>query len=261
VRGSGVGLPVSPREAAPWWAALALVGAAAWVYTIGQARDIGAGPGTMGMTFSFFVGMWVVMMAAMMLPAIGPQAAGETLALGRSADVTSRIAGVLSFGAGFLIPWAAYGVLAFFALKGTGHLAESSPGVAKWLGVAIFAVAGVYQVSRLKYRALVHCRMVMSHATSDGSITRSVVSGARDGAMCVGCCWAIMAVFFAVGVMNVLAMALLAALIFVEKIAPRPRTVAGVGGVAFVGLAIAAAVHPSLLSGLHLGGMTMPGGM
>src|SRR5436190_13096074 len=94
VRGSGVGLPVSPREAAPWWAALALVGALAWVYTVGQARDMGAGPGTMGMTFFFFVGMWVVMMAAMMLPAIGPQAAGETLSWGRSADVTSRIAGV-----------------------------------------------------------------------------------------------------------------------------------------------------------------------
>jgi predicted metal-binding membrane protein len=247
----------SLRGAAPVWAALVLAGGLAWIVTVGQARDMGVGPGTMGMAFPLFLGMWAAMMAAMMLPAIGPQAAGETT-LGVRA---LRIPNGLAFGAGFLVPWAAYGVLAFVALKGTGRLADSSPGAARWLGIAIFAIAGLYQLSPWKIRALEHCRMSM-HGSERPGIPSSLAAGIRDGAMCVGCCWALMAVLFAVGVMNLLAMGLLAAVIFAEKILPRPRLIAGVAGAAFLGLAVAAAVHPSLLSGLTGSDMAMAvGGM
>jgi predicted metal-binding membrane protein len=247
----------SLRGTAPVWAALALAGGLAWIVTVGQARDMGVGPGTMGMAFPLFLGMWAAMMAAMMLPAIGLQAAGES-SLGARA---LRIPNGLAFGAGFLVPWAAYGALAFAALKGTGRLADSSAGAAKWLGVGIFAVAGLYQLSPWKMKALAHCRMSM-HRSEHPNVASSVAAGASDGAICVGCCWALMAVFFAVGVMNLLAMALLAIVIFAEKILPRPRLVAGVAGIAFLGLAVAAAVHPSLLSGLTGSDMPMAvGGM
>src|SRR5437763_9765180 len=141
----------SLRRAAPLWAVLAVVGAVAWIVTVREARSMGVGPGTMGMAFPSFTWMWVAMMAAMMLPAVGLLAAEETVGAGTArAGATWRIPGVLAFGAGFLVPWAAYGALAFAALVGTGHLVDASPGVARWLGVGIFAAAGAYQLSPWK---------------------------------------------------------------------------------------------------------------
>jgi len=246
---------LSLRAAGPVWASLAALGGIAWVVTVGQARDMGVGPGTMDMTFPFFLAMWAGMMAAMMLPAIGVQAAGE-LAPATSSATAIRIPRGLAFGIGFLVPWAAYGALAFAALVGTGRLADSSPGAAKWLGVAMLAAAGIYQLSPWKLRALRHCRMAM-HTGARTWLSSGLAAGVRDGGICVGCCWALMATLFAVGVMNLLAMAGLAAVIFAEKILPRPRLIAGLAGVAFLGLAVAAAVHPSILSGLTGSEMAM----
>jgi predicted metal-binding membrane protein len=249
------------RGTASVWAVLAVAGAAAWVLTAGQADSMGSGPGTMGMAFPFFVGMWVAMMAAMMLPAIGPHAADELVV--RRAALAERVTGAIAFGSGFLVPWAVYGLLAFVALLGTGRLADSSPGIAKWLGVTIFAVAGVYQLTPAKRWFLAHCRMVMvTHG--GGPVAGGFSSGLRDGTICVGCCWALMTILFAVGVMNIWAMVGLAVVIFAEKILPRPGLVAALAGVIFLGLAVVAAVHPSILSGLHMSDMGMPldmGGM
>ncbi len=237
------------RIAAPFWLVLALIGALAWVMAAGEARDMGAGPGTMGMTFPFFLGMWVSMMAAMMLPAIGPQAAGGRIFGGRTA--VGRLPGVLGFGAGFLLPWAAYGAVAFPVLSGVGSLVESSPVAARWLGVGIVAVAGLYQFTRMKRRALDHCRMAL-HASGVGPVAGDLKAGIVDGAVCVGCCWALMATLISVGVMNLAAMVGLAAVIFSEKVLPRPRLVAGIAGVALLVLAVAAAIDPSLLAGVAM---------
>ena len=210
---------------------------------------MGSGPGTMGMALPFFAVMWLAMMAAMMLPALGPQAAGEVVSA-RAAGV-SRLAGTLAFGGGFLLPWVAYGLLAYLALLGTGRLAAASPGSAKWLGVAIFATAGIYQFTPAKRWSLGHCRMAMA-AHGGRPVTGGFLSGARDGFICVGCCWALMTVLFATGVMNIWVMAGLAAVIFAEKVLPRPKVVAGLAGVTLLGLAFAAVIHPSLLAGLRV---------
>src|SRR5919198_1035830 len=124
----------------PTWFLLALVGAGAWIYTVTRARSMGVGPGTMDMAVVFFTTMWVAMMAAMMLPAIGPLAAEEGVAITGRSDVPSLVGPALAFGAGFLVPWAIYGALAYLAFAWTGHLVTSSPLAAKWLGVGIFAV-------------------------------------------------------------------------------------------------------------------------
>lgn len=239
------------RDVALIWAVLAVAGALAWVITVGQARSMGAGPGTMEMAFPFFTGMWVAMMAAMMLPALGPQA-GEIVSTWRSE--AGRLAGTIAFGAGFLVPWAVYGLLAFLALLGTGRLADASPQSARWVGVAIFAVAGIYQFTPAKRWALAHCRMAMA-AHGHRLVTGAFGSGVRDGAICVGCCWALMTILFAMGVMNLAAMAGLAVVIFAEKILPRPRLIAGLAGLVFLGLAVVAAFHPSILSGLQASDM------
>ena len=202
-------------EVAPVWALLALLGAGAWIYTVSRARDMGVGPGTMGMAFAFFATMWVAMMAAMMLPAIGPLAAEQGALVVDGASQGTRVSAALAFGAGFLAPWALYGVLAFVAFVGTGHLVDSSPATAKWLGVGIFAVAGLYQFAPIKRRALEHCRTPM---------------------------------------------AALAVVILGEKLLPDTRTFTMAVGLILIGFAVAAAVHPGLLGGLHPAGGSMPMG-
>ena len=245
------------RVAAPFWVVLALIGGLAWLVAANEARDMGAGPGTMGMSFPFFLGMWVAMMAAMMLPAIGPQAAGGWIADSRAARAAGRLPGVLAFGAGFLLPWAAYGALAFLAFSGVDSLVESSPEAARWLGVGIVGVAGLYQFTPAKRRALDHCRMAL-HASGVGPLAGDLRAGAVDGAVCVGCCWALMATLISVGVMNLAAMVGLAAVIFAEKVLPRPRLVAGIAGAALLVLALAAAIDPSLLAGVDVDETPMP---
>jgi predicted metal-binding membrane protein len=101
----------------------------------------------------------------------------------------------------------------------------------------------------MKRRALDHCRMAL-HASGVGSLAGDLRAGVVDGAVCVGCCWALMATLISAGVMNVTAMVGLAAVIFGEKVLPRPRLVAGIAGAALLLLAVAAAIDPSLLSGV-----------
>jgi predicted metal-binding membrane protein len=236
---------MSFRDAAPLWAVLAGLGALAWLVTIAQADTMDAGPGTMGMTFALFLGSWVVMMAAMMLPAIGPMAAAEvdTLASTRA----GRVVGTVAFGAGFLVPWAAYGAVAFLALEGAERIVASSPDGARWLGAAIFAVAGLYQFSPWKLRALHHCRSAMA---SEADRSSGWMAGLRDGIVCVGCCWALMTVLIPVGVMNITGMVVLAVAIFAEKVLPRPRLVAALVGAAFLVLAVVALADPTMFPGL-----------
>jgi len=251
------------RKAGPIWLGLLLLSGMAWLATGLQARSMGVGPGTMDMAPVVFVGMWTAMTAAMMWPGVAPQAVLETGALPRRAAGAEHLSGVAAFVVGFLVPWAGYGGLAFLALLGTGGLVDASPTAAKWLGVAIFAVAGLYQITPIKGTFLRHCRLSSTPPGAESNSLRENLSlGIRDGAICVGCCWAMMAIFLAVGVMNLIAMLGLFAVIVSEKLLPRPMLVTRTAGVAFLALAVVAAVHPSVLAGLHSAGEMMSmGGM
>lgn len=251
------------RKAASIWLGVLFLSGLAWLLVGLQARSMGVGPGTMGMALLLFTGMWVAMMAAMMWPAVVPQAVLETGALPRREAGTEHLSGVGAFVTGFIFPWTVYGVLAFLALLGTGRLVDASPTAAKWLGVGILALAGIYQFTPAKDRFLSHCRLIRTPPGAESNSLRTNFGlGARDGAICVGCCWALMAILLAAGVMNLVAMAGLFVVIFIEKLAPRPTLVARAAGVAFLVLAVVAAFHPSLLGGLHAAGEMMPmGGM
>jgi predicted metal-binding membrane protein len=245
------------------WAALLAVSAGAWLITIRRADSMGNGTGTMGMAFPLFVGMWTAMMGAMMWPAITPTAIRNDDGIAQARIGALGAIRGLVFAAGFVLPWAVYGVVAFLALTGTGHLAESAPTAAKWLGVGILAIAGAYQFTPWKDRFLGHCHGRMMGYTDRGLLS-GVRAGALEGTFCVGCCWAFMAMFLALGVMNVAAMVAIAAVIFAEKLLPLAgaRTFARVVGLAFLALAVAAAVHPTILAGLHVSDMGMgTGGM
>jgi len=193
-------------------------------------------------------------MAAMMFPSVAPVAVTWVRSI-RSNETGARRAFRLgTFVTGYLIAWTAFGIAAFVALLGAGQLVEHAPGAAKWLAVAIFAAAGVYQLTPLKRACLRHCRapiMQLLHYANYKGRLRDLRVGVHHGLYCVGCCWGLMAVLVAVGAMNVAAMAVLAAVIFVEKLWRRGETFTTVVGVAFLLIALALPFAPGLAPALH----------
>ncbi|MBI2237281.1 MAG: DUF2182 domain-containing protein [Actinobacteria bacterium] len=253
------------RQLAPAWGALVAVAALAWAVTIAQARGMGVGPGTMGMALPLFLAMWVAMMAAMMFPSVAPVAILWTRAIAGRTRGGRRAARIASFVSGYLVAWTGYGLIAFSALLGTERLVDVFPEGARWLGVGIFGVAGLYQLTPLKDACLRHCRspmMALLHYGNYKGTARDLRVGIHHGLYCVGCCWGLMVVLVAVGVMNVAAMAGLAAVIFLEKLWSRGPLLTRAVGIAFLAIAALAPFHPWLLPGLRAtGGMAGMGGM
>src|SRR5215468_11723070 len=102
-----------PRQLAVPWIAVAAVAAVAWAATITLARSMGNGPGTMGLALLPFLGLWVVMMAAMMLPSVAPVAVLWTRAICGTATGPERAGRMSIFLTGYLLSWAACGAVAF----------------------------------------------------------------------------------------------------------------------------------------------------
>jgi predicted metal-binding membrane protein len=247
-----------PRQFAVSWIALAALAAVAWVVTIMLARDMGNGPGTMGLALLPFVGLWAVMMAAMMLPSVAPVAVLWTRLIGGSSAGIGRAARMGTFLGGYLLTWAAIGAVAFAALAGTGRLVSASPTAAKWLGVAIFIAAGGYQLTPWKDVCLRRCRSpvgaLMYYAGYKGR-GRDLRVGVHHGATCAGCCWGLMVVLVAVGVMNLAVMAALAVVVFAEKLWRYGKPFGVAVGVVLAVTGLLAIWFPWLLPGLHVSTM------
>src|SRR5258707_202288 len=168
------------------------------------ARGMTGMTGTMGLGLAAFLPIWTLMMAAMMFPSVAPTAAlyAKTFTDSRPA----RIAGLM---VGYLAVWAAVALPAYGLASLTGWLTGNHPGAAHALGVAVFAVCGVYQLSWLKDRCLAHCRSPLALLLHYGSYRgrfRDLRVGAHHGGYCLGCCWGLMVILIAVGTMNILAM-------------------------------------------------------
>jgi predicted metal-binding membrane protein len=195
------------------------------------------------------------MMAAMMFPSVAPMVIVWIRSVSARSTAWQRIEGVAEFLAGYLVAWAAFGLLAYVALLGAGRLVDVSPTAAKWAGAAIFALAGIYQLTPLKETCLRHCRSPVGslfHYASFHGPARDLRVGLHHGLYCVACCWGLMIVLVAVGAMNIAVMAALAGVILVEKIWKYgPRFAMVVGGVLLL-VAVLAPWHPSLLPGLHM---------
>jgi predicted metal-binding membrane protein len=247
-----------PRQLAVPWIAVAALAAAAWAITVVLAREMGNGPGTMGLTLLPFLGLWVVMMAAMMLPSVAPVAVLWTRLITGASAGPGRLMRISAFLTGYLLVWAAFGAVAFAALVGTGRLLTASPVAAKWLGAAIFIAAGIYQLTPWKDWCLRRCRTpigaLMYYLGFKGR-SRDVRVGVHHGATCAGCCWGLMIVLIAVGVMNVAVMAALGVVIFVEKLWRHGKPFGQAAGVLLVAIGVLAIWYPWLLPGLHVSPM------
>ncbi|MEV6108064.1 DUF2182 domain-containing protein [Streptomyces sp. NPDC051940] len=242
------------RDLATAWLLVVLIAVPAWALTIGQARDMGVEPGTMGMALPLFLLLWVTMMAAMMLPSMAPVAITWVRGIGRHSSGWTRAARTGEFVGGYLVVWTAFGVLAYAALALTGDLVADHPTAGRWIGFTAFLLAGLYQLGPLKYVCLRHCRDPMSHLIHYSGFrapARDLRVGVHHGAYCVGCCAGLMVVLIPLGVMNVAAMAGLAVVIFVEKLWSRGPLLARFVGVAFLVLAVLAPFQDWLLPGLR----------
>ncbi len=236
---------LATREAA----LLLIAAAAAWAGTVTLARGMTGMSGTMGLELAVFVPVWTLMMAAMMLPSVTPVASlyAKTVQANRAV----RIAGLV---AGYLGVWAAAGLPAYGLAWLAGWLTAEHPGAAHVLAVAVFAVCGVYQLSSLKDRCLAHCRSPLGLLLHYGSYRgrfRDLRAGAHHGGYCLGCCWALMVILIAVGVMNVAAMVGLAALVLIEKTWSWGPAAGRLAGTAALALAVATIWLPWLAPGLH----------
>ncbi len=246
-------LRLSPLSIAALLLALALV---SWVVTFDRMRGMDAGPGTDLGGLGWFIGIWVTMMAAMMLPSVSPmvlafaRVSKERSRRGQAAFVPTWV-----FLGGYLAAWTAYGLLAYGLFRIVDAVAgerlawdRAGPYVA---GGAIVA-AGFYQLTPIKDVCLRHCRTPLHfllHGWHEGKLG-ALRMGVEHGLYCVGCCWGLMIVLFSLGVMSLFWMAVIAGLIFAEKVFPYGERVTRILAVAFVGLGIWIAVSPGSVPGL-----------
>ena len=225
-----------------------LVGAAlvAWLVVVETMRGMDAGPGTDLGSLAWFIGAWITMMGAMMLPSAAP----AVLLFSRF----RRGDGPWLFVLGYLLVWAGFGLVAYAVYRAVRLLApefvawdEYGPVVA---GAAL-VVAGLYQLLPLKEICLRHCRSPLHFMLHSQPGRRGAVrTGIGHGAYCVGCCAGLMLALFALGVMSLFRMVLVASAIFVEKVLRGGETVALVLAVLLVGLGFWIAASPATVPGL-----------
>jgi predicted metal-binding membrane protein len=257
------GIRLAPHVPSPALVVAALLAAAlvTWIVTIDRMRGMDAGPGTDLGGLGWFIGVWVTMMAAMMLPSTAPMVLVVRRVSGQRTGRSSRpIVVTWVFVAGYLAAWTAYGLVAYGVFRA---LSAAHPGFLAWdrqgplvVGIAV-AAAGVYQLTPLKRACLRHCRTPLNfvmHRWREGG-AGAFAMGLEHGAWCLGCCVGLMLALFAVGVMSLAWMAIVAAVIFAEKVLPVGPRLPGPVALCLVGLGVWIALAPGGVPGL-----TQPGG-
>jgi len=226
----------------------------AWWWTVERMAGMDAGPGTDLGTLGWFTGSWVVMMAAMMLPSFAPSVAAY-ISLARPREPGRW----LLFAGGYLLVWTAAGLLAYglFELGKNllaGDLAWHDGG--RWFSAGVLAFAAAYQFTPLKHAYLARCRGQLGAVrggSRDGS-SDALAMGVRSGGWCIGCSWALMAALFALGVMSLTWMALIALLVAFEKTGPWP------GAAKLATAAVLATLAVGILAAPHnVPGLVVPG--
>ncbi len=211
-----------------------------------EAPQMGMDTGETAVAVSIFLSMWVTMMVAMMFPAVAPMVIAHWRIAARRDE--SPLSVPLFIGS-YLAVWSASGAFAYLLYRLT--LAFVPPMPARTAGVlagGIVAIAGIYQLTPLKWACLKACRTPFQHFFSwRPGLRGGTRMGARHGLSCLGCCWALMLVHFVVGLMNLVWMGVLAAVIFAEKVLPFGALTAKPLGLALVALGLVIAAWPAVL--------------
>ena len=211
------------------------VSLACWAWIVPMARDMYGpmtGPSAWMMTTVWdgryvlaLWAMWAVMMAAMMLPSASPMLLMYAKVARARPDRPKAILGAYVFAAGYLFAWAVFSVGATMLQWVLGALLLLSPMMepaTAVVGGMVLIVAGAYQFTPLKHLCLRSCRSPLSFIMQHWRTGRAGAfrMGLEHGTYCLGCCWALMLLLFAAGVMNLYAIIILTLLVVVEKVAP-----------------------------------------
>jgi predicted metal-binding membrane protein len=237
-------------------AAMLLGGAlVAWIVTIERMRGMDMGPGSGLGSLGWYVGVWVTMMAAMMLPSVAPMVLVYSRVSRERARRGRAYVPTWIFVVGYLAAWTVYGLAAYGVYRA---VVAADPGFLAWdeqgpyvAGSAIL-LAGLYQFTPLKARCLNHCRTPLHFVLHDWREGRlgTLRMGVEHGVYCVGCCWGLMLILFSLGVMSLVWMAVVAGVIFAEKVIPWGWRLTRPLAVAFVALGIWVMAAPSTVPGL-----------
>lgn len=196
-----------------------------------------------------FVGMWSVMMAAMMWPSAVPVVTAFDRWLARAGEPRSR---TILFAAGYHVIWTLSGAMAFVATVAIAAWAPADPSSRIRAGALVLIAGGLYQVTPLKRVCLRNCRSPLGVLTRYG---RRLTSGAwgpfetglRQGLYCVGCCWALMFVLVMLGTMNLVWMAIGSVVILVEKVVTAGDTLSSLIGIAVIAAGAILVTFPTRL--------------
>ncbi len=232
--------------------ALGLVVGLSWIYTIYLAWQMGGMD--MGMVmpqvrswgafeaFMMFV-MWVVMMIAMMTPTATPMILLFASINRKRRERNAPYIPTAFFLGGYLLAWVGFSAAATLAQWGLHQAALLSPmmmSTSAWLGGGLLFAAGIFQWLPLKDTCLRHCRSPLSFLTTEWAegARGALQMGLKHGSYCAGCCWALMALLFVGGVMNLLWIGGLTVFVLLEKVAPRGMLIGRIAGLLLVGLGI-----------------------
>jgi predicted metal-binding membrane protein len=216
-----------------------------WLYLLRMARQMDAtccaamaAPGSGRMGVAWMLAMWVVMMAAMMVPTAAPMTVLFARFV-RARDATARaVLPTALLLLGYVLAWSLFGAVAAGLQVGLERCAVMSPMAMKFerpaVGGAVLLGAGLFQWTPWKRACLHRCRSPIGFlmtAWRDGSLG-ALRMGLHHGLYCMGCCWAMMLLLFALGAMNLAWIGALTALVLLEKLAPRGDALARVAGIA-----------------------------
>jgi predicted metal-binding membrane protein len=239
--------------------AILLLAAAAvsWAITARRMEGMDMGPGTDLGSLGWFAVVWATMMAAMMLPSLVPMALTYARA-SRGARAVAPGGTTAVFALAYLLVWVGAGVLAYGLIQGVGSLDLSwlawdrgGPYVAG----AVILGAALYELTPPKSTCLRHCRNpeLLTRRWRPG-VAGAALTGLEHGGFCVGSSWALMGALFAVGVMNVAWMVVVAALVAIEKLLPWDRAAIGATALLIAALGLAVAFAPDQVPGLTIPG-------
>jgi predicted metal-binding membrane protein len=183
--------------------------------------------------------MWAVMMAAMMLPSALPMIQTFANICAKKGDAARW----RSFVGGYLLVWAAFSVAAVAAqwvLQMMGWVDPMIVSRSALLTAVLLVIAGVYQFSPLKHVCLSRCRSPLGFVLGEwrDGIGGGFVMGLRHGLHCLGCCWALMALLFVGGVMNLAWIAALSIVVAIEKLAPHGDRLGRLLGAALIAVGV-----------------------
>jgi predicted metal-binding membrane protein len=225
-----------------------------WWWTVDRMQGMDDGPWSGLGSLGWFLGVWVVMMAAMMFPSVAPTVALYSR-LTRRRDPLAPLA----FAAGYLLTWAAAGLLAFAVAVAGGWIGGDILNwdrAGRWLAGATLLLAAAYELTPLKDVCLGKCRSPLGFLLGSWreGWSGALRMGVKNGGWCVGCCWALMASLFALGIMSAAWMAFVAGVIAAEKTLPWRRVATYGTAAVLLGLGVFLLVAPSEIPALTIPG-------